>query len=387
MSQTQPIFGVDIASHQAGLSLAQVRRDGYEFCVVKATEGPTHDGWIYTNPEYAKQISGAKAAGLVTGVYHFLVEGPAKAQVDHFLSTVGGAEALSSEARIVMVDFEEYGNRAFPQYDPTNATLKAFISELQRRIGDHPVVLYSGQGYWNGGIPSGPVSQYGRDLTTWDASYPLHPEAGFGSVLYERVKSFGWGKRWGGVEPKVWQFSANGRVAGFELDVNAFSGTREELLALTGAETVGSIPTEEVPGIEPVLRPLAPADFFPLQPQAGDYVARHPTRYTWRGDIEALVRRIYDRFPGVHINTYFDHPEGFGRDLTSFDVWDGAGRGNAIDPALGQQVFNFVFDDPNPPMIDWCIWQRRMWTRAGGWEPFGTNTFTFHDDHPHFTMQ
>lgn len=165
MSRSEPIFGVDISSHQPGISLAQVKREGYEFCVVKATEGPTYDGWIYTNPEYDEQISGAKAAGMVTGVYHFLVEGPAKAQVDHFLSTVGDVSG-----RIVMVDFEEYGNRDFALYDPTNATLKAFVAELQRRIGDHPVLLYSGLGYWNSGIPSGPVSQYGRDLTTWDAS-------------------------------------------------------------------------------------------------------------------------------------------------------------------------------------------------------------------------
>lgn len=81
-----------------------------------------------------------------------------------------------------MVDFEEYSNRDYPHYEPTNATLKAFVAELQQRIGSHPVLLYSGQGYWNGGTPSGDVSQYGEDLVTWDAFYPLHPQAGLGVV-------------------------------------------------------------------------------------------------------------------------------------------------------------------------------------------------------------
>jgi hypothetical protein len=71
-------------------------------------------------------------------------------------------------------------------------------------------------------------------VTTWDAYYPLHPRAGYGSVLYQdaMAEEGAWGKRWGDQEPKFWQFSANGRVAGMEIDVNAFSGTRDDLYAL-----------------------------------------------------------------------------------------------------------------------------------------------------------
>lgn len=63
MSVEKPIYGVDISSWQRGIDLEQVASDGYEFCVVKATEGPTHDGWIYTNPHYITQLAAAKAAG------------------------------------------------------------------------------------------------------------------------------------------------------------------------------------------------------------------------------------------------------------------------------------------------------------------------------------
>jgi hypothetical protein len=82
---------------------------------------------------------------------------------------------------------------------------------------------------------------------------------------------------------------------------------------------------------------------------------RYPTRYEWRADVEDQIRRIYDRFPEVETNTYFDHPEGYGRNVASFDVWGPGGRDDPIDLDLGQRVFDFVFNDPNPPLIEWCI--------------------------------
>ncbi len=242
-----PLWGIDISAYQAGIDLAQVRREGYEFCVVKASEGPSHDGWRYLNPEYGRQMEGAKAAGMVVGAYHFLLEGPAEPQVDLFLQTVGDVRG-----KILMVDFEDYPS--WPSYTPSNAALKNFIAELRRRIGpDHAILLYSGQGFWEGGEPSGPVSAYGDGVVSWDAYYPLHPESGHGSALYGRVKDLGWGERWGGVEPMIWQFSANGLVAGLEVDVNAFRGSKAELLALTGSATDTGTPPPPPPA--PKLKP------------------------------------------------------------------------------------------------------------------------------------
>ena len=42
--------------------------------------------------------------------------------------------------------------------------------------------------------------------------------------------------RWGGIEPMIWQFMPASLVAGMHLDVDAYRGTREQLLALTRAE-------------------------------------------------------------------------------------------------------------------------------------------------------
>jgi GH25 family lysozyme M1 (1,4-beta-N-acetylmuramidase) len=376
MSVDQPNYGADISDWQRAIDLAQVAREGYEFCVVKASEGPYCDGTSYLNPSYGPQIDAAQRAGLLTGAYHFLVETPARAQVDLFLEAVGDVSG-----KLVMVDYESYPN--FPSLDPSMATLRAFVTELKERIGDHPILVYAGQGYWNSPPANGSIQDLG--VTTWDAFYPQHPQAGLGSILYEQGKHLGWGERWGDQEPMFWQFSANGRVAGMEINVNAFSGTRDELYALADAE-----PPDVEPGAEVhvVAKPLVPRGFVALPVRPGNYQQRHPTRYQWREGVEAQIRRIYAMFPNVHINTYIDHPEGFGRDTDSFDVWGPGGRNDPIGFDLGQRVFDFVFNDPNPPLIEWCIWRRGMWTRASGiTQPFGVDPITFHDDHCHFTFR
>jgi hypothetical protein len=106
--------------------------------------------------------------------------------VDHFLDVVGDVNG-----KIVMVDFEEYPP-PHRYLTPYNATLKGFVAELRRRIGDHPIVVYSGRGFWNGGEPTGPASQFG-DVTTWYAYYltmsPVDPKP-----FYDDMKVHGWGE-------------------------------------------------------------------------------------------------------------------------------------------------------------------------------------------------
>lgn len=135
---------------------------------------------------------------------------------------------------------------------------------------------------------------------------------------------------------------------------------------------------------------LVPPGFKKLPVRAGNYQDRHPTRYEWEDRIEALIRRIYARFPNVVITTYVEHPEGWGWDTVSFDVWGENGRNDPIGLERGDKVFDFVYNDPNPPYLEWCIWRRKIRTRANGFrpEPFGDGTvFTNHEDHPHFSFQ
>ncbi len=121
------------------------------------------------------------------------------------------------------------------------------------------------------------------------------------------------------------------------------------------------------------------------------YVREHPTNYVWRDDIEKLTARLVnmDRFyEKIWINTYREHPPVLPRDTTSFDVWGFGGRGDTLPQGIGREVFDAIFDDPNPPDIWWIIYRGRMWTRAGGDQaspPGPPDSDPQHNNHIHVT--
>jgi len=238
MGKEEPIFGIDVHSeYQRGLNFERARAEGYEFCIVKAAEGPYRDGDRYVPSGFKEFFRRGEAEGFVMGVYAFLLSTPAKAQADHFLRTI---EAVGGpEDKILMVDFEEY-QAPHGYLTAGNDQLMTFIAEVKRRVGDHPVVLYSGRGFWNGGDSSGDFEQYGADVA-WDAMYLDMNPHDRPRDYYADVKRRGWGEPWGGVEPWFWQFTSAGGVAGLNIDVNAYRGTREQLLALTGVKGAGRI--------------------------------------------------------------------------------------------------------------------------------------------------
>lgn len=136
---------------------------------------------------------------------------------------------------------------------------------------------------------------------------------------------------------------------------------------------------------------LRPPGFKRLQPipDSPIYQQRHPTRYNLRPDVAQMARKVYRKFGGprkLHINTYFDHPEGYWRTRDSFDVWGPDGRNDWLNQQLGASILDFLFEYPGLPDIEWVIYRRRWWLRSRGtWEPFGDGPFTWHDDHVHCT--
>jgi hypothetical protein len=130
-------------------------------------------------------------------------------------------------------------------------------------------------------------------------------------------------------------------------------------------------------------------------PNSDWYVERCPTRYTWaqggRTDIEAWAIWLIKNFD-VWVNTYHHHPEsvwwdkGVSREYDSFDVWGKKGRGDPLPAHIGKQIFPIIFNDPNPPNIEWIIYNATMygWWNWGG-EGFGEDPFSWHYDHIHVT--
>lgn len=219
MSIESPLWGVDVSNHQADtVNFGQVSREGFTFGVAKASQGTN-----FRDAFYRRNIEKMEEAGVTPGAYHWLENTNIKAQVDLFLSQIGGVRETAG--KLVMVDVEPYGSRSPDRHDVWN-----FVHELKDRIGDHPILIYSGY-YWPqmGNPDAGSLAEMGCRF--WDARYVLG--SAYASVLYQKVPREWWQGRWGNVRPSIIQFSDQGRVAGLSLDVNAFRGSREELLRLT----------------------------------------------------------------------------------------------------------------------------------------------------------
>lgn len=124
---------------------------------------------------------------------------------------------------------------------------------------------------------------------------------------------------------------------------------------------------------------------------SGPYVDRHPTNFDWRWDVKAKVDKYLSEFPHVYANTYWHHPPPphAPRDRDSVDFWDCNGRGYAIDPATGDRLFDRIMRDNASPAVEWIIWRRKLYAAWNGWrgEPFGTDSFSWHDDHIHVTFR
>lgn len=215
-------------TYQAGLDVERVAREGYGGLLVKATQGASG----YTAPAtFDDWIRRGRAAGMVVGAYHWLTSAPAGAQLDHYLgrlAKVGGPDGM-----LCAVDVED---TAAP---PTWATLRAFVSGWQERTGGHPLILYSGAWWW------GPRGWPGATLTPhlWHSRYVTG--SGPGSVLYGAVPESWWSPAYGGwAQATLLQFTSSALVAGQRVDVSAFRGTREQLLALTRPASSGGVMTK-----------------------------------------------------------------------------------------------------------------------------------------------
>jgi lysozyme len=77
----QGIQGIDVSDHQGTVDWNAVRQTGMVFAFIKATDGIT-----WTDPDFATNWSGATAANLLRGAYHFYeTDDDPTAQAQNFL--------------------------------------------------------------------------------------------------------------------------------------------------------------------------------------------------------------------------------------------------------------------------------------------------------------
>jgi lysozyme len=192
-------LGIDVSAHNhdggVAIDWKSARAAGVRFVFVKATEGSGRASAASTNSWFKKDWSGAKAAGIARGAYHFArprypmttAASDARAFVA-VLKAQGGTGELAPA-----LDVEVTGGLSPAAL---SSWIDGWLREATRLLGRRPAI-YSGRGFW---------TSYLGDTTKFK-SYPLwmanHTKASAPVAL-----PGGWGA-W-----SYWQYSATGKIAG-----------------------------------------------------------------------------------------------------------------------------------------------------------------------------
>ena len=208
------LFGVDVSSHQDGMSLKQAKREGIEFAIIRTTDG------TYKDRCYRSHLEDAESAGMITAAYHYLRNPSEGTTIQQQVQA--SLEVMGNMKRPMWIDVE------------TNAGLRVeHIRRCKRefeRRGVQVIGCYSYVPYWEGRITSGEPDSH-EFGAFWVAAYGTNPR-GKPRDIYPGDQHRQWDYPLGNQKPALWQFGSNALVAGHAVDINAYRGTRAELGAL-----------------------------------------------------------------------------------------------------------------------------------------------------------
>ncbi len=189
--------GLDISSYQAGIDFAELKdKNGKrpDFVIIKATQGKS-----YVNPALFTQLEGAKAAGLLIGLYHYYSNnGSPEEQAEHFFDVIKGINADFN----IWLDWEsEQNGLNFGQ--PARALL--FIKAINKMTGKK-CGIYTSKGFLGNFV--------GYDVLhvpLWAAQYAsMKEQEAFREEPW--TDKNGWGP-WSG--PDVFQWTSRGKLNGW----------------------------------------------------------------------------------------------------------------------------------------------------------------------------
>ena len=221
--------GIDVSYWDSGIDWPKVRATGQRFMFAKATEGD-----FYADPTFPTNWSGAKAAGLLRGAYHFFrcnvdPKKQAKKFIDYVKKTNDNGELPP------VLDLESNDGQT---KDKVISRAKTWLDEVEKAFGRKPII-YSGQYFLQdyfseaGGGPP----KWAKDYPLWLAQYPNTYVDG--QQPYLPRGWFAW---------TIWQYSEKGKVNGINanVDMNVFNGTLEELYKFAKAEMTTPVDPEPV---------------------------------------------------------------------------------------------------------------------------------------------
>lgn len=200
--------GFDISHYQndrGAINFKKAKDAGYEFVVVKATQG-SESGSHILDKYFYKNIEQANKAGLQTSAYHYFLaisEDDARAEADWFIKALDKVKLTG----YVFCDVEDHS--LTKDTDKLTSYINAFLDQLNK-AGYNKVGIYSGKSFYENRINK---DELPKDCLLWLARY--------NSFL--------------GCEADMWQYSSSASVPGLKgsIDVN-YSYT--DKIGLSGIE-------------------------------------------------------------------------------------------------------------------------------------------------------
>lgn len=238
--------GIDVSHHQGVINWNAVRDSGHTWAYTKLTEGIG-----YVDPRGDANLSGASAAGMLVGAYHFArpdTNSPA-AEAQHFAAELVRNDAAGHGWLPPCLDIERAGTGDLPGW------VASFITELRKATGRREITIYASASWFSERLDPG--YWLDEDTYLWVAHYGRPP----GQPGYTTTHVI------------AHQYSATGRVPGITGDVD-LNHALADMAPLTGSNPPG-------PGFP---EPQGPV--YTVQP--GDTLSEIAERYcaNWR-DIAA----------------------------------------------------------------------------------------------------
>jgi GH25 family lysozyme M1 (1,4-beta-N-acetylmuramidase) len=261
-----PLFGVDVSRHQGSeIDWGKVRASGIDFMIARASLATTPD------PTYRGNIRRARLAGIpVVGAYHFLYPASVVSPVTQarlFVEQIQDADGI-----LTMLDVEkDRSPNTGAVFIPTISDVRAFAGEFARLTDDHVLIMYAPGWYWTGHIGNPQAADLGplcaSRYVPVDEDAHGNPMRMTPAEAFAKVRPKSWKPSHGGwTRATFLQFTSTGKVAGYggRIDVNAFDGSLQKLIALTG------------PAGQPQAALVPPAAFGPAPDPAAPVAAAGP---------------------------------------------------------------------------------------------------------------
>ena len=200
------VEGIDVSYHQGAIDWWQVAAAGKRFAFVRATAGT-----LTADTAYGANRSGARAAGLAVGSYHFanpdMAVNDAGNEATWFLQNA----VIESGDLIPVLDLET-ANGLSPA--TLTAWAQTWLSQVSARTGVRPII-YTTPKFWSTSMAD----------TDWFArnGYPVLWIANWTTASQPTVPAGGWaGNGW-----SFWQHSSSGVVPGVSgaVDLDRYNGS------------------------------------------------------------------------------------------------------------------------------------------------------------------